>query len=325
MTVRGSDAKIGLYDETAYATVPGSPDGRLCHFTEFSLAPSRENVVSNTISADRNRARPGAGNWDVSGNINVEAAPESIGFWLRHLLGTPVTVGSASPFTHTFRPKALPVGFVAELDLTTGIASKVHQYLGCRITQATINIPQSGPVTMSNSVGGSKFAVITAPIDATLTDPGHTSWYASDATVKIADTASCIVKDVSISVNNNMQTDRYTLCGGGTRYDMPEGFVDVQGSITAIFAAGAQTLIENAVARTDTALEVVLKFGTGAGTAGNEELTIKLDHAQIALSAPAINSPGGLEMSFTFDAYKSGATDKGLVCTLKNAVAAAAL
>lgn len=325
MPVRGSDAKIGLYNETTYATAPGSPDGRLCYFTEFSLSPSRENVTSNIISADRNRAQPGAGNWDVSGNINIEAAPQSVGFWLKHLLGTPTTTGASAPYTHTFRPGTLPVGFVAEVDWSSAIASKVHQYLGCRITQAGISVPQSGFVTMSSSVAASKFAVTAAPLDATLTDPGHTGWSAADAVVKIAGTQSCLVKSANINVNNNMQTDRYTLCGGGTRYDMPEGFADVTGDITAIFDTGTHTLIENAVARTDTTLEILLTFGTGAGTAGNEQLSIKLDHAMIALRGVPINSPAGIELTFNFNAFKSGATDKGLIVVLKNAVSAALL
>jgi hypothetical protein len=236
----------------------------------------------------------------------------------------PVTTGASSPYTHTFRPKSLPVGFIVEEDWSSVITSKVHQFLGCRCTQATINVPQSGFATFGLSVGGSKFVIAATPLDATLTDTGQTGWTAANATVKINGTASCLVKSATISINNNMQTDRYTLCGG-TRYDMPEEFVDVTGEITALFDVATHALIDAAIARTDTNVEIIFEHGTGAGTAGNEQLSIKLDHALVALNSPPITSPGGMEVTFSLAAFKSGGTDKGLVVVLKNAVAAADL
>jgi hypothetical protein len=106
---------------------------------------------------------------------------------------------------------------------------------------------------------------------------------------------------------------------------MPEGFVDVTGEITAIFDVATHALVDAALARTDTNFEIILTHGTGAGTAGNEQLSLKLDHSLIALSSPSISSPGGLEVTFSLAAFKSGSTDKGLVCVLKNAVPAASL
>ena len=49
------------------------------------------------------------------------------------------------------------------------------------------------------------------------------------------------------------------------------------------------------------------------GSAGNESLSLKLDHALIDLASPPITSPGGVEVSFTFNSFRSGATDKGLI------------
>lgn len=324
MPVRGSDAVVAVYDETAYATAPGSPSGRRLYFTELSLQPQRENVIDPTMSSDRNRSQPGKGNLDISGTIGAVVAPEMGGWYLKHILGVPVTTGASTPFTHTYRPKELPVGFVVEEDWTDAITDKVHKFLGCRCTQATITVPQSGFATISMSVGAAKFEIDTAPLDATLTDTGQTGWTAANATVKINGTASCLVKSATISINNNMETDRYTLCGG-TRYDMPEGFVDVTGEITALFDTATHALIDAALARTDTNIEIILQHGTGAGTAGNEQLSIKLDHSLVALNSPPITSPGGMELTFSLAAFKSGGTDKGLLVVLKNAVAAANL
>lgn len=323
MPVLGSAVKVALYDEVTYKSTTSVTKGMLAYYTECSLAASRNNVQPNTISSDRSRPRPGAGNYDISGNLNVELAPETVGFFLRHVLGAPTTTGASAPYTHTFRPKALPTGLIVEKDWTANIASKVEHFLGCRVGQATIDIPQEGAATLSMQLQGAKYAIAAAVLDASLADPGHTGWFAPDCTVKVGGSTVTTVKSVQFTVNNNMDGGRYALGSGGERIDIPEGFADVTGSVTAIVSTDLFSgYIDKAVARTDTTLEVILTFGNGlGGSAGNENLSIKLDHAQIELATPPITSPGGMEMSFTFTSYKSGSTDKGLVAVLLSPLA----
>lgn len=323
MPVLGSAVKVALYDEVTYKSTTSVTKGMLAYYTECSLAASRNNVQPNTISSDRSRPRPGAGNYDISGNLNVELAPETVGFFLRHVLGAPTTTGASAPYTHTFRPKALPTGLIVEKDWTANIASKVEHFLGCRVGQATIDIPQEGAATLSMQLQGAKYAIAAAVLDASLADPGHTGWFAPDCTVKVGGSTVTTVKSVQFTVNNNMDGGRYALGSGGERIDLPEGFADVTGSVTAIVSTDLFSgYIDKAVARTDTTLEVILTFGNGlGGSAGNENLSIKLDHAQIELATPPITSPGGMEVSFTFTSYKSGSTDKGLVAVLLSPLA----
>lgn len=323
MPVLGSAVKVALYDEVTYKSTTSVTKGMLAYYTECSLAASRNNVQPNTISSDRSRPRPGAGNYDISGNLNVELAPETVGFFLRHVLGAPTTTGASAPYTHTFRPTALPTGLIVEKDWTDNIASKVEHFLGCRVGQATIDIPQEGAATLSMQLQGAKYAIAAAVLDASLADPGHTGWFAPDCTVKVGGSTVTTVKSVQFTVNNNMDGGRYALGSGGERIDLPEGFADVTGSVTAIVSTDLFSgYIDKAVARTDTALEVILTFGNGlGGSAGNENLSIKLDHAQIELATPPITSPGGMEVSFTFTSYKSGSTDKGMVAVLLSPLA----
>ncbi len=323
MPVLGSAVKVALYDEVTYKSTTSVTNGMLAYYTECSLAASRNNVQPNTISTDRSRAKPGAGNVDVSGNLNVEMAPETIGFYLRHCLGAPVTTGASAPYTHTFRPSALPVGLIVERDWTANIASKVEQFLGCRVGQATIDIPQEGAATLQMQLQGAKYTITTAPLDASLGDTGHTGWFAPDCAVLIGGSASTVVKSVQFTINNNMDGGRYALGSAGERIDMPEGFADVTGSCTVIVDATLfSAFIDKANARTDTSLEVTLTFGTGDGSAaGKEKLSLKLDHAIIELATPPISSPGGMEVTFNFTSFRSGSTDKGLVAVLLSPLA----
>jgi hypothetical protein len=324
MPVLGSAVRVALYDEVTYKTSAGLTLGMLGYFTECGLAAQRNAVQSNTLAAGRSRAIPGAGNIDVSGSYNLEVAPQHIGFFLRHILGAPTTTGGSAPYTHVFRPTALPVGLLVEKNwVPAGITSKVEHFLGCRVADATFDFPQEGAVTLALSLQGAKYTIAAAPLDATLADPGHTGWFAPDVTLTIGGSASLIVKSANIKITNNLQTDRYTLGTAGERVDCPEGFADVTGSITAIVDTTLfSAFIDKAQARTDTALSLICTSGAGTGaSAGNEKLTLTLDHALIDLTSAPINSPGGIEVSFTFNAFKSGATDKGLVATLLSPLA----
>ena len=324
MSVLGSAVKVALYDEVTYKSKTSVTNGLLAAFTECSVAAQRNNVQPNTISADRSRAMPGAGNVDVSGNLNVEMAPETIGFYLRHILGAPTTTGASAPYTHTFRPKALPTGLIVEKDWTgAGIASKVEQFLGCRVNQATIAIPQEGAATLSLQLQGANYTIAASPIDASLGDTGHTGWFAPNAAVLVGGSSVTNVKSVQFTINNNLDGGRYTLGASGERIDLPEGFADVSGQVTAIVDSTLfSAYIDKANARTDTTLEVTLIFGAGTGaSAGNEKLSLKLDHALIALATPPITSPNGMEVTFTFTGFKSGGTDKGLVAVLLSPLA----
>ncbi len=324
MPVLGSAVRVALYDEVTYAVSSGLTLGMLAYYVECGLAASRNAVQSNVISMDRSRSLPGLGNLDLSGPFKVELAPQDVGFYLRHILGAPVTVGASAPYTHTFRPSTLPVGLLVEKNwVTAGITSKVEHFLGGKVAEATFDFPQEGAATLSMTIQGSKYTIAAAPLDATLADPGHTGWFAPDVSINIGGSACLIAKSASIKISNNLQTDRYALGTGGLRVDMPEGFADVSGSVnvivdTTLFSA----FIDKAQARTDTALEVICTFGTGTGaSAGNEKLSLKLDHAIIDLTSVPINSPAGVEVSFNFTGYKSGGTDKGLVAVLLSPLA----
>lgn len=325
MPLLASGVRVAVYDEVTYRSATGVTNGMLCYFVDNSLQPKQDPVLSNTITAARSRGIPGAGNIDVSGSHKLELAPETIGFWLRHCLGAPTTTGASAPYTHVFRnDAALPVGLLLERNwITAGIASKVEQFLGCRVNGATIDVPQQGAATISLDLVGADHVVTTAPLDGTLADPGNTGWYAPEVTVNLAGSASTTIKSAQIKIANNLQTDRYALGTGGKRADCPEGYADVSGTITVLADTTLfSSYIDKAIARTDTTLGLVFTKGAGTGaSAGNEKLTLLLDHALIARTTPAITAPHGFEVTFNFTAYRSGGTDKGLVATLLSPLA----
>lgn len=320
--VSGTDVVVALYEETTLGVDPGTPVGYRAYFSPpLDIAASQNAIQSDTMAAGRGVPRAGRGNKDVSGSFSLELSPEQIGWWLKHALGAPTTSG-AGPYTHVFVPAALPAGFQVEKNYTAKIASKVEAFQGCRIASMALACPQEGFGKATFQVGGVRRTMRTAPLDATLTDLGHTGWTGFKGIIKLGGTQIGGVRDLNISVDNEMKLDNYTFpaTGGtpGERFSLPEGRAVISGSMTLVFEDFA--LIDLADAGTETTIEILYTNGTGAGTAGNETLSILIDHADIPLTSPRIETPSGMEVQYSFSGFKSG-SDVGLEVTLKNALA----
>jgi hypothetical protein len=324
--VSGADVKLAIFHEATWGVDPGVPDGKKLYFSTCGVNAGQNAVDDPTISGGRGRRRSGRGNVDISGNLDVVIAPENFGTLLYHILGVPVTVGVATPYTHTFIPKSLPPGFILEKDYTAKIASKVERFNGCRVASAQFSFPQEGFATCSISVSGKRHSINAAVLDATLTDPGHNGFSGFKGVVKRAGVQVGGVLSASLSIDNEMDTSLYTFpatgATAGERGALPEGLARITGQIETVFEDFA--IIDLAKAGTDTTFEWVYQTGTGAGTAGNEYLSFLVDHSDIMLASPPIETASGLKVTYNFNAFASGAA-MGLLVTLKNAVAAAAL
>jgi hypothetical protein len=322
----GTDIAVGLYQETVFGADPDPADGRLCYFSSFGIAATQNEVEDPVMRAGRGSSRPVKGNVAVSGAVATTLSPQSAGFWLRQILGHVTSTGEAAPYTHVFKPGALPVGFVAEKDYTSKLASKVERFNGLRVSSADFGFVQEGPVTLSVNCEGKRYSIGTAPLDATLSDPGHRAWAGFNGVVKREGTVIGGVRGATLKIENNLATDIYCFPAAsetpGQRFSLPEGQAKISGSIDLVFQDF--TLIDLAAADTATAFEWTYTFGTGAGTAGNEQITFALNYCSLPLNSPAIETPSGMQVSVPFTAFQDGA-DLGLIVTLKNAISGAAL
>lgn len=320
--VSGVDIKVLLYGESPYGVIQNPTNGRIAYFSKLDLTAQENQIRSPIISAGRSAPRPGRGNLSIAGSLETTIAPESIGFWLQHLLGEPVTTGSAAPYTHVFRPKALPPGFAIEKDYSSKIANKVERFIGLRATGGTFTLNQEDYATINLSLIGKDHILDTAALDDAPTDYGHTGWTGfSGNLIKNADTRLAGVTGMTIRVDNNMPGGPYCFPDvgetAGLRYSNPEGRATVSGTISTVFTDF--DLMQKAINGDDIALSAIYRFGNGTGTAGNEKLTIKLDHLILERKSVPLDTEAGLMLEMNFIAFATGSTDKGLVCTLLNA------
>lgn len=325
--VAGVDVVVAAYQETTFGVDPSpTPSGRLVYFSSLNLAANQNMIDSTIMAAGRGTPRPSRGNIAVSGNLDTTLAPTSLGWWLKQILGDPTTTGETAPYTHVFKPAALLPGFIIERDFTDIIANKVDKFNGLRVASASFGFPQEGAATLSMTLAGKKYSIGTAPLDAILSDPGHTEWSGFQGVVKQGGSVVGGIMSAQLQIDNELNTDTYCFPGTGETaglvYALREGRAKISGTVELVFKDF--TLLDLAAAGTPTSFEWIYTHGSGAGTAGNEQASFKVTDCDIPLTTPVIDTPSGMRLSVPFTAYQDG-TDLGVEVTLKNAIAKADL
>lgn len=117
------------------------------------------------------------------------------------------------------------------------------------------------------------------------------------------------IKTASLTISNNLDTDGYTIGGGGERGYCSEGLLSVTGTLSAIFdeTEGA-ALITKAKNGTETSLVFTITPGSG-----NESLEIKLPEVRIAETDPGTSGPAGIMVDLNFEAYYENSTEASAV------------
>lgn len=317
---RGSNARFAIFqDEATYATAPGTPTGAKLYLRSFGVQASQPKEASQILSGHRARPKPYQMNRTVQGQLVTEIGAENIGFLLRHALGGVATTG-AGPYSHVLTLDSLPGSFPLEVDYGPAISGDRYiSYLGCRVNQATFTFPAAGACTASFDIMGAKEAADSSPLDASVSDTGHTTFDAFSASIEEGGASIAVVKSVEFTLNNNLDGDGYAIGGGGIRRALPEQFAVVTGRLSALFESDA--LLAKALDQTDSSLLITLSRGDGLGSAGNESIAFELTNITYERTTPAVQGPAGVVVDISFQSWSDG-TDHGLEITLKNALSA---
>ena len=325
--VTGALSTVIGWKETTWNTTPGTPDARRIPLVSFGLRAMEERETDPTLSGYRGQQRSTGGRREVGGAISITVAPETIGFWLANVIGTPVTTGTG-PYEHAFAVDpdgagALPPGVGFQVDYGAGIsgAGRYIVYSGCRVNQMTLDIPQNGNITATVDIVGAEYdADNVASLDASPTDTGHNAWKAQKALVVFDGGAlSVCLESLQLTFGNDLDVDRWCVGHGGIRHDLPEGQFIAAGQAVAYFDSAA--LMNKALSDADASLVVTLTKGTGAGTAGNETLVLTVPALVFTVNTPPIDGPRGLKLDASFTAHRTSG-EVGVTAVLNNALAA---
>ena len=322
----GALSRIIALTESTYNTTPGSPDARIVPVQTFGLAANEDRADDPTLSGFRGKTRSVADRRNVAGNVTISLAPESIGFWLAHLIGAPTTTG-AGPYSHSYAVDpngsgALPAGMEFEVDYGPNISTpgRYILYKGVRINQAQFQLPNSGfPSAQIDLLGADYDADGTVSVDATPTDTGHSAWSAKQIVLEIDDGATEVCFDsLNVTLGNDLDADLWCVGNGGVRHALPEGFFIASGEGVQHFDSPA--LMNKALADLDAKIKITLSRGDGLGTAGNESLVITIPNVVLTANTPPIDGPKGLKVNMAFTAHRTTG-EIGVTAVLKNALA----
>jgi len=316
---KGTQINVTVYEESAYG-VPVTPaSGVRLGVSTFEPQATQSLIQPTTITSDRQRSRPDADAIDVTGPLQYELAPGDIGILLKHSIGT-VTTSGTGPYEHVFTPSDLPVGIEFELDNGPSLAGprRYQTVVGGKIASVTYTFGSTGYATASWSIIGQQVTYAAAPADASPLVTTHRSMSMARATIEKDGVALGVASDITLTLNNNVETDIRAIQPGGLRIDAPEGFVDVNGTLTSFFTDA--TLLDDALSGTPADLKIILQRGTGDGTQDNEYLDLFVGKLIFEPTSSTVTGPTSRRLPLNFIGYRDGSIDS-ITATLRNQLA----
>lgn len=103
---RNTRGSLVIYEQTDIQTPATSgANGLKAHLISANIAPDQPLEESKVINNTRNPTDPYQGGMSVKGGFTAQADPISLGYYLKWLMGAPVTTGTG-PYVHVFKVNA---------------------------------------------------------------------------------------------------------------------------------------------------------------------------------------------------------------------------
>lgn len=310
MQAKGSNSQVVIDFESTFGQTPASPNGVLVPINSCGIRSQQNLNESSVIRGNRNPVAPIAGNIDVSGSITVPVDKRAFGYWLKALCGAPTTTG-AGPYTHIFKPGNIQPSLVVEKGFKD--INLFALYNGCKINQFSMSLGGDGELTANFDLLGAKETIDDTSFDNTPTAVSLDPFGNFQGAVKEGGATIATLTAVELAVACNLDGEQYCIGGQGFRNDIPEGMLQVTGSITALFEN--DTLLNKAISGTESSLEITL-------TNGEHSLNILIPELKYERNTPGIEGPQGISIQLPFRAYLDNNTDgTSIKFTLVNDVA----
>jgi len=305
---KGYNSQVALAYEAAYGQTPATPTGYNMPFNQSKLAITQNLIDSTTIRGRRDQAEPATGNIDVSGSIVIPIDQIGFGFWLQAMFGNPTTSGSGDPYTHIFKVNGSQPSLVLEQQYPDIPAYEMFN--GCKVNKFSFTYGDDKELTASFDIIGAKRTVGSTPFASTLTNNTLLKYSNFQGTIAEGGAPLAIVTEASLNADFGLDGNTYAIGGGGYRTDLPEGIIQISGSIKAFFQD--TVLLNKAINNTTTSLD--FKF-----TNGTHSLDFFMGEVIFQQTSPGIETEQGIYINLPFKTfYQNGTGGSAIVATLVN-------
>jgi hypothetical protein len=228
-------------------------------------------------------------------------------YWLKAMFGDPATTGTG-PYTHTFKVAATQPSLVLDKQFTD--IGRYWKYNGVKVSSFGIDFGGDGELVANLDIVGANETPSATPYDASPT--AQTLNRLGNFQAAMTEGGSAFAKATSLSLNFNFGLDTGIYCIGdaGQRSDLPEGIVEATGTLLALFED--HTLVDKAVASTESEITLTL-------TSGTNSLAFELPELQYSRAKAPIEGPQGIIQELNYVAYYDDDADAStLIATLIN-------
>jgi len=305
---RGANVDVVIGFETTFGTAAWI--GFQLPVNSIDIKPTQTINVAQTLRGTRNPAQPFRGNKDVSGSIVVPVDSAAFWYWFKVMFDDPVTTGSG-PYVHEYKvPTAQPSITIEEQfgDLDT---PEFFQYLGCKVSNFSIDVGGDGELVATISIVGSNYAIDTSTCFITsiaAIDIDRVSNF--QAALTEGGSSLSNGTNLSLSIDMGLDLDTFVIGGGGVRGDIPEGIVGVTGTLTTLFED--IILLNKAINSTESSLILTITDGTYI-------FELEIQELEYAVTAPSVDGPQGIKAALSFQGfYVNGSEASAIVARVTN-------
>jgi len=279
-------------------------------FFSCTISETRNLEKSEIIRGSRHRNKPINSDTVVDGDVVVPLDYNYLGLWLGKAIGRGMVTGTTAPYSHMFTPRDEITSFALEHGLEE--PPYYGLFKGLKINSIGLDLGDQQEVKLNFGIMG-KEEILSG--NKNLVTPAQSKYafkqfYGYQATIQENGLPIATVTKCSINITNNIDELR-SIGNMGKCADLIEGFVDVTGTITALF--DSQVLWMKAKEGMKSSLEIFFD-------AGDNTHSLKISIPELLFKqGQKLDGQAGLLVEFPFEAYyENNLLNSSIVFQLKN-------
>lgn len=289
----GSNAQLLGKFESAYGTTPSGNFTKL-PFVSTTLGAEQGLIADDTLGNGRDPNAPGRDIVKCDGDVVVPLDARNIGFWLKGLLGAPVTTGADPHHVHTYVSGA---AVLPSLSIEIGLPEvpSFAMVAGVAVDKMALKMTTSGNASATFSCIGQGETRAASTSGGTPTTTVYTRFSQFQGSVKKDGASLGNVVSADIAFANNLDAVRVIRDDGKIEGADP-GKTAMTGTIVVRFSDTA--LLTAASNGTPIDLEFAYTLD------GVTSLVIQAHEVYLPKPKTPISGPGGIEASFAWQAAR---------------------